>query len=74
MCPCVVITVTMVTGKLDVFGESEVPGCVYCIVPFNGGLVAAINNRVSVSVCLSLCLVLCTYVHMHVRLSVCMYV
>ena len=48
----VVIAVTMVTGKLEVFGEAEVPGCVYCIVPFNGRIVAAINNRVSAMLCL----------------------
>jgi len=34
------------TGKLEVVSEVEVPGCVYCIVPFNGRIVAAVNNRV----------------------------
>lgn len=43
----------MVTGKLEVFSETEVPGCVYCIVSFNGRLVAAINNRVRCRVGLS---------------------
>ena len=47
--------VTMVTGKLEVFSETEVPGCVYCIVSFNGRLVAAINNRVSECVCVCVC-------------------
>ena len=47
MVDLVVISVAMVAGKLEVFGEAEVPGCVYCIVPFNGRIVAAINNRVS---------------------------
>lgn len=41
------VTVGTGTGRLEVFGEAEVPGCVYCIVPFNGRIVAAINNRVS---------------------------
>ena len=58
----VVITVTMVTGKLEVFGEAEVPGCVYCIVPFNGRIVAAINNRVSALLCLYMVCIMCMYI------------
>ena len=45
------------------FSETEVPGCVYCIVSFNGRLVAAINNRVSV--CVRACMH--TYVRTYIR-------
>ena len=40
-CLIVETVVTMVTGKLEVFGEDEVPHSV-----FNGQIAAAINNRV----------------------------